>query len=347
MKKLFFVLALGMFTTAYAFTPVANPTNAFKASKRFAFDATQLSVPDVAEATQDEAITFAEIEFDYAGQFQDGNYAYYVILYASESAGYLPQLQVLIKKANNEKHFSGDFTAVQAYYVVSQTTYGLANNCKLSITEGEDHNYTITGSFTYGSKIPKNYTCNVTAKADYGIDYLYEPYPATTLELNTTGEIDFSYLSYGYVDINSADADGNALNLSFYTADKTITTIPDGTYNIANAANSFLKGYYYGTWETTAEEEGPVNSFAETEEYYFYLYSGTVVVLNDAKGLHLTVNAVSYGESTVTAECLVPASPQAVENVTVDTKAIKVVEDGQIFIIRNGVKYNAVGTVVR
>ncbi len=39
--------------------------------------------------------------------------------------------------------------------------------------------------------------------------------------------------------------------------------------------------------------------------------------------------------------------PQGVENVTVDSKAVKVLEDGQMYIIRNGVKYNAAGAVVK
>lgn len=38
---------------------------------------------------------------------------------------------------------------------------------------------------------------------------------------------------------------------------------------------------------------------------------------------------------------------QGVENVTVDGKAVKVMENGQMYIIRNGVKYNAAGAVVK
>jgi hypothetical protein len=353
MKKLFFVLALGMFTTAYAFTPVANPTNAFKASKRFAFDATQLSVPEVAEAPEaDQILTFSGIEFDYQGIYSS-KYLYLVFLYGPKSDGYLPQAYFWITKDTDEKNFVGDFTPLQTLYAwgAGESDYGMASNGKISITKGEGQNYTVAGSFNYGgTKIsPNKYSFSTTAKAEYNDEsYPYEPETATTLNLTTTGEFSFKYLSYGYVFVVSEDADGNALILSFYTTNPSFTTFADGTYNIKSAANSFLPGYWYAGWETTPEEEGPDDSYVQTASNdIFYLTSGTVVAKTDDKGLHLTVSAGTYNKSTVNAECLIPASPQAVENVTVDTKAVKVVEDGQIFIIRNGVKYNAVGTVVR
>ena len=353
MKKLFFVLALGMFTTAYAFTPVANPTNVFKANKRFAFDATQISAPQVVEAPEaNTTLEFAGIEFDYQGVYS-GQYLYLVFLYGPQSASYLPQAYFWILKENNEKSFSGDFTALQSLYAwgAGESDYGMASNGKISITKGEGQNYTVAGSFNYGgSKIsPNTYSFSTTAKAEYNDEsYPYEPEEATTLNLTTTGEFSFKYLSYGYVFVVSEDADGNALILSFYTTNPSFTTFADGTYNIKSAVNSFLPGYWYAGWETTPEEEGPDDSYVQTaSKDVFYLTSGTVTAKTDAKGLHLTVSAGTYNKSTVNAECLIPAEPQAVENVTVDTKAVKVVEDGQIFILRNGVKYNAVGTVVR
>lgn len=40
------------------------------------------------------------------------------------------------------------------------------------------------------------------------------------------------------------------------------------------------------------------------------------------------------------------STPSAVENVNVETKAVKVMENGQLYILRDGVKYNAAGVVV-
>jgi hypothetical protein len=39
----------------------------------------------------------------------------------------------------------------------------------------------------------------------------------------------------------------------------------------------------------------------------------------------------------------VPGGSQAVENVTAGEKAVKRFENGQLVIIKNGVKYNAIG----
>lgn len=43
---------------------------------------------------------------------------------------------------------------------------------------------------------------------------------------------------------------------------------------------------------------------------------------------------------------VVVEKPMAIENTAVSAKAMKVMENGQLFIIRNGVKYNAAGAVV-
>ena len=37
----------------------------------------------------------------------------------------------------------------------------------------------------------------------------------------------------------------------------------------------------------------------------------------------------------------------AIENVTVDTNANKVIKDGQLFIMKEGIRYNVLGTVVK
>ena len=42
-----------------------------------------------------------------------------------------------------------------------------------------------------------------------------------------------------------------------------------------------------------------------------------------------------------------PKTPTAIENVNVNAKAVKLLRDGQLFIIKNGVKYNAQGQIVK
>ena len=47
------------------------------------------------------------------------------------------------------------------------------------------------------------------------------------------------------------------------------------------------------------------------------------------------------------AEVILPGSPQGTENIESGIKATKIVENGQLVIIKNGVRYNAIGTVVK
>ena len=42
-----------------------------------------------------------------------------------------------------------------------------------------------------------------------------------------------------------------------------------------------------------------------------------------------------------------PEKPTAIDNANANVKAVKVIENGQLFIIKNGVKYNAIGEVVK
>ena len=42
-----------------------------------------------------------------------------------------------------------------------------------------------------------------------------------------------------------------------------------------------------------------------------------------------------------------PGDPTSIDNTNVDSKAVKVIENGQLIIIKNGVRYNVVGSVVK
>jgi uncharacterized protein YjdB len=74
----------------------------------------------------------------------------------------------------------------------------------------------------------------------------------------------------------------------------------------------------------------------------------------DANGL---VTAVAKGETTITVTTvdggktasakIVVVEPQAIENVTVDAAAVKVMREGQIFILREGNVYTVQGVRVK
>jgi hypothetical protein len=47
------------------------------------------------------------------------------------------------------------------------------------------------------------------------------------------------------------------------------------------------------------------------------------------------------------AEVILPESPQGVENISNETTVNKFIENGQLYIIKNNVRYNAQGAVVK
>jgi hypothetical protein len=80
---------------------------------------------------------------------------------------------------------------------------------------------------------------------------------------------------------------------------------------------------------------------------YFFVEGTVQVRKNKAGKLHLEVNAINSFNLPI--HIVYEADPvgSAIENVTVDTNANKVIENGQLFIMKNGVKYSVLGTVVK
>ncbi len=71
-------------------------------------------------------------------------------------------------------------------------------------------------------------------------------------------------------------------------------------------------------------------------EYITYKYSGdatSLMIYSVAKGLNVYAIRVKTGSDV----------PTAVENLEIAPKAVKVVENGQVVIIRDGVRYNTLG----
>lgn len=59
------------------------------------------------------------------------------------------------------------------------------------------------------------------------------------------------------------------------------------------------------------------------------------------------INYYALGSFFIDNVYLYNAIESAVDNITIENKAMKLIENGQLFIIRNGVKYNITGSVVR
>jgi hypothetical protein len=101
-------------------------------------------------------------------------------------------------------------------------------------------------------------------------------------------------------------------------------------------------GYIYPSFYGNMNAQGQI-----TIPCYF-MVGGQVVVENIENHLKVTIDALNSYD--VPAHIVYEADPvgSAVENVTVDTtNASKVIENNQLFIMKEGVMYNVLGSVVK
>ena len=177
--------------------------------------------------------------------------------------------------------------------------------------------------------------------ADGALDYTYgEDAVATVTDKGWYGTLDVedatSMLALLFVYPEGATADAE-------------TTIPVGTYTISDsqAAGTVLASSgvsstgglsysFYGTVDAEGYIEVPI----------YFLVDGTVTVSEVNGELAVEVNGLN--SNGVAVHVVYGAVDTAVEDVTsVGSDIKKCLENGQLVIIKNGVKYNATGSVVK
>ena len=165
-------------------------------------------------------------------------------------------------------------------------------------------------------------------------------------------DTDWVMLSNLFVDIVAEDY-SDQLSLQFFVseADEEIG-IPVGTYPITsdNKMNTILAG------QGVSESGSVAPSFYSTlveqggqlylDKLYFFV-SGQAVVEKINGKLKMTIDALNSYDVPVHIVYDATNVETAIENVTVNNNASKVVEDNQLFIIKDGVKYNVIGSVVK
>ena len=155
-----------------------------------------------------------------------------------------------------------------------------------------------------------------------------------------------------YVNIVAADYSDEVSLLFFVPAADPEIGIPAGTYPIAStpALNTILaaegvnaQGSVAPSFYSTLVEQGG--------QYYldklYFMVSGQAVVENINGKLKMTIDAVNSYDVPIHIVYDATNAATAIENVTVNTNASKVVENNQLFIIKDGVKYNVMGSVVK
>ena len=152
-----------------------------------------------------------------------------------------------------------------------------------------------------------------------------------------------------YLDMTAADG-SHTTSVAFFAeaADPTIT-IPAGTYPINDTQDygtvmsspGVQDGYIYPSFY------GNLNAQGQILVPCYFMVGGNVVVENVDDHLKVTINALNSYD--VPATIVYEASATAVENIVSGNtnNASKVVENGQLMIIKNDVKYNVLGSVVK
>ena len=374
MKKIFtLIFALGLFAMANAneiskfrthdfgeAVPVARyeiNKDAVVNTPKFAPAAELVDIPVT-------GFTTVEIAW-YPSMSSEGALFHEIFLYNdSEEDGWLPQAAVYIYTDAMFDFYhtfsSADGSIELKYcglYIVANNAQGYEGITPTAVTftmaEVDDDNINFSAKFVQ-SKV-KTYTFDFTTDdLSYSdAEHTYEPLTPQTLDLSfASATVDMDFVEKGVIYIDFEEADGSFLELAYLLKDEEAgaTEMPNGTFGVSDEdQGTFLAGSYY--YNSTTKQSYPVLSYAliKIDEQYstpYYITDGTVTVSgsgNDNKKFDVNLKSF-YGTEF---KFKFPSDSQGIENTTVDTKTTKVVRDGQIYIIRDGKMFNAIGTQVK
>ena len=260
----------------------------------------------------------------------------------SDTQGVIPCAYYPLLVQGGKLYISTPMYFMQSGNIVVEHVNG---NPKITINAVNSNNVPMTIVFEVGGKsekvevkAPLQYDAT---EADGALDYTYdEDAVVATTDKGWYGTLDVedatSMLALLFVYPEGATADAE-------------TTIPVGTYTISDSqepgtvlASSGVSstggiGYsFYGTVDAEGYIEIPI----------YFLVDGTVTVSKVDGKLAVEVNGLN--SNGVAVHVVYGATDTAVEDVTsVGGEIKKCLENGQLVIIKNGVKYNVAGSVVK
>ena len=210
----------------------------------------------------------------------------------------------------------------------------------------------ITVDAVNSNNLPIFITCEYDLNTKQGLQYdMTEGSVERTYSDADIVKINTDYVAqYGQLNFAITAADGSdMISMVFFVeeADAEIG-IPAGVYTIDDSGD-------YGTvFASPGVQDGSIypsfygklSANGGIVPPCYFMVGGNVVVENIEGHLKVTINALNSYD--VPATIVYEASATAVENVTVEGKnASKMIENNQLFIIKDGVKYNVMGSVVK
>ena len=212
----------------------------------------------------------------------------------------------------------------------------------------------ITVDAVNSNNLPIHITCKYDLNTKQGLQYDM-----------TEGEVNRTYSDADVVEIDTEEVTttGGILYMSIVAADgsdiislafvvnsvDSAITIPTGTYPINNsfelgtviASEGVIGGSIYPSFY------GQLGTSGGIKVPCYFMVGGNVVGENIEGYLKVTIDALNSYD--VPAHIVYEAAPveAGFENIKVGTNASKMIENDQLFIIKDGVKYNVMGSVVK
>ena len=261
-----------------------------------------------------------------------------------------PELLTVITDADVNKYIviegvtaEGEFvegTASNITITMGDATYTLRNNFKNAYTFEAGSTYTVLALVSYYKTGIQLYFIDAEDEGGQSdLSYDYEPTTVSTFDVTIASVSVKDYVAdYGVIAYELEDADGAYfayLELISSTSEPATGIYPinfteqDGTfYASPGGDDQYDYGCYFGVMDG---------------EYYnpYYMVSGSVEIAEDG----MTVNATSYNGSTI--KLTYKAPEEAIDNTEVKASAVKFLQNDQLIIEKNGVRYNVNGQQIR
>ena len=217
-------------------------------------------------------------------------------------------------------------------------------NVKISIDAANSNDVPMTIVYEVGGKSekvevkgPLKYDAT---EADGALDVTYGA-DATVQLSNGTG--------YSILTVASPDATNEVDLAFFYDAADPETVIPAGTYTIND---SYTPGTVLASTGINNQGQVSLSFYANLDEEgylvtpIYFLVSGTVEVTKVDGKLQVEVNGLNSNDVPI--HVVYDPTSTAVENTVVENNNVqKVIKNNQLLIIKEGVEYNVLGSVVK
>ena len=261
-----------------------------------------------------------------------------------------PELLTVITDADVNKYIIIEGVTAEGEFVegsvsninitMGDATYTLRNNFKNAYTFEAGSTYTVLAIVSYYKTGIQLYFIDAEEEGGQSdLSYDYEPTTVSTFDVTIASVSVKDYVAnYGVITFELEDADGAYfayLELISSTSEPATGIYPinfteqDGTfYASPGGDDQYDYGCYFGVMEG---------------EYYnpYYMVSGSVEIAEDG----MTVNATSYNGSTI--KLTYKAPEEAIDNTEVKASAVKFLQNDQLIIEKNGVRYNVNGQQIR